>query len=217
MKRINKITLSLAVVMSSMLYTGCNNVGVSDNKVAKPTISSEQLSYRNNSLESSKAVPKSEYSKAYAGSSTKIARAFQDAPPMIPHDTEGMLPIQQNNNQCVGCHMPEVASSMGATAIPISHLTDFRPHTTIAKDGSVMKNGRKIVNTSSEDLKNVSIKKTDGSLYQGRFNCTQCHAPQSNAKLITPNNFEADFTSKDGAYKSSWDDTKFMEDIDTRK
>jgi cytochrome c-type protein NapB len=113
--------------------------------------------------------------------------------------------------------MPEVAKSMGATAIPISHLTDFRPHTTIAKDGSVLKEGHKIVNSSDEKQKNVSIKKMDGKLYQGRFNCSQCHAPQSNAKLITPNNFEADFTSKDGAFKSSWDDTKFMEDIDTTK
>jgi len=217
MKKINKITLSLAVVMASMLYTGCNNLGVSDSKVAKPTITSEQLSYRNTKLSANPGTPKSEFSKDYAGSSKKIARAFQDAPPMIPHDTEGMVPIKKDNNQCVGCHMPEVASSMGATAIPISHLTDFRPHTTIAKDGSIFKNGHKIKNSSSEKQKNVSIKKTGGSLYQGRFNCTQCHASQSNAKLITPNNFEADFTSKDGAFKSSWDDKKFMEDIDTTK
>jgi len=213
MKRINKITLSLAVVMSSMLFASTAD----SKKVVKPTISSEQLSYRNVALEEPATTPKSEYSKAYAGSSKKIARAFQDAPPMIPHDTEGMLPITKDNNQCVGCHMPEVAKSMGATAIPVSHLTDFRPHTTIAKDGSIIKNGHKIVNSSSEKLKNVSIKKTGGKLYQGRFNCSQCHAPQSNAKLITPNNFKADFTSKDGAFKSSWDDNKFMEDIDTTK
>ena len=214
MKKISKITLSLAVVMSSILFASTTTT---DNKVVKPTISAEQLSYRNVALEVPASTPKSEYSKDYAGSSKKIPRAFQDAPPMIPHDTEGMLPITKDNNQCVGCHMPEVAKSMGATAIPISHLTNFRPHTTIAKDGSVLKNGHKIKNSSDENLKNVSIKKTGGELYQGRFNCSQCHAPQSNAKLITPNNFKADFTSKDGAFKSSWDDNKFMEDIDTTK
>jgi len=215
MKKLTKITLSLAVVMSSMLFASTTDTA--KQKVAKGTITSEQLSYRNTNLSETHGTPKSEYSKAYAGSSKKIARAFQDAPPMIPHDTEGMLPITQNNNQCVGCHMPEVAKSMGATAIPISHLTDFRPHTSIAKDGSVLKEGHKIVNSSDEKQKNVSIKKMDGKLYHGRFNCSQCHAPQSNAKLITPNNFKADFTSKDGAFKSSWDDTKFMEDIDTTK
>jgi cytochrome c-type protein NapB len=217
MKRINKITLSLAVVMSSMLYSGCNNVGVSDNKVVKPTITSEQLSYRNTALNETHGTPKSEFSKDGAGSSKKIARAFQDAPPMIPHDTTGMLPIQKDNNQCITCHVDSAPYDKTIPAVPISHMTDFRPHTAIANDGSVLKNGHKIKNSSSEELKNVSIKKTGGTLYQGRFNCSQCHAPQSNAKLITPNNFEADFTSKDGAYKSSWDDTKFMEDIDTRK
>jgi cytochrome c-type protein NapB len=147
----------------------------------------------------------------------KIKRAFQDAPPMIPHDTDGMLPVTTNNNQCVGCHMPEVAPSMKATPIPISHLTNFRPNTTIAKDGSVLKNGHKITNSSSEKLENVSIKKTGGKLYQGRFNCLQCHAPQSNAKLLKQNNFKADFSSKDGEFKSSWDDKKFMKDIDIDK
>jgi len=216
MKKLTKITLSLAVVMSSMLFA--STADTAKQKVAKGTITSEQLSYRNTNLNIAPGTPKSEFSKAYAGSSKKIARAFQDAPPMIPHDTEGMLPIKKDNNQCVGCHMPEVAKSMGATPIPVSHMTDFRPHTSIAKDGSVLKEGHHIKNTSSEKLKNVSIKKMkDGKLYQGRFNCSQCHAPQSNAKLITPNNFEADFTSKDGAFKSSWDDNKFMEDIDTTK
>ena len=34
---------------------------------------------------------------------------------MIPHDTEGMLPITIDNNQCTSCHDPMVAESMGAT------------------------------------------------------------------------------------------------------
>jgi cytochrome c-type protein NapB len=97
-------------------------------------------------------------------------------------------------------------------------MTNFRPMTKITKDGEIKKNGRVIANSSSEKFANVSIKSTGGKLYQGRFNCSQCHAPQAqNVKLVTENKFQPEYTAKDGAFKSSWDDTKFMEDIDTTK
>ncbi len=45
-----------------------------------------------------------QYRTAPAGTSTKFARAYENAPPMIPHDIEGMLPITIDNNQCATCH-----------------------------------------------------------------------------------------------------------------
>ena len=48
----------------------------------------------------------------------KIDRAYQNAPPMIPHDVEGMLNITRDNNACIGCHDAAVAESMGTTPIP---------------------------------------------------------------------------------------------------
>ena len=125
---------------------------------------------------------------------------------MIPHDVEGMLPITISDNQCSGCHMPEVASSMGATAIPSSHFTNFRPKS-VAQSGN---------NTSSANLSDISIK-AESKLVGARYNCSQCHAPQSGDALAVENTFEADFTSADGASKSSWSGTKLMEGIDTTK
>ena len=76
-----------------------------------------------------------QYNTAAPGTSQRIARAFQDAPPMIPHSVEGLLPIKTGNNQCLGCHMPEVAPSVKAVAIPKSHFTNFRPkHKLVGQD-----------------------------------------------------------------------------------
>ena len=137
---------------------------------------------------------KTDYSRPAPGQSTRFERAYVNAPPMIPHSVEGLLPIKQNNNQCIGCHMPESAKAMGATPIPTSHFTNYRP-TTVYKDGELVKEG-KIVGMNGElgnvsDIKIAKVKKLD-HLYQGRFNCSQCHAPQSKTDTDVGNTFESD-------------------------
>ena len=208
MKTISKITIGL--IAATLLFVGCNESATpaGSNGVGK-TVSEESLGLRKTDLYSEKADTfgdEAKYNKNVAGSGHKIKRAFQDAPPMIPHDTEGMLPIKINDNQCVGCHAPEVASSMGALPYPASHTTNFRP-TSYAIKG---------LNTSDGTLKNISIKE-EHKLVGARFNCTLCHATQSGDALAVENTFEADFTSADGASKSSWSGTKLMEGIDTTK
>jgi len=215
MKVISKIALGF--VAATLLLVGCNNDAAPAKKeVVKPTINEESLSLRKTTLFNEDLKPHgTKYSETYTGSGHKYERAFQDAPPMIPHDVTGLIPIKIGDNQCLGCHMPEVASAMGATPIPPSHFTDFRPVTTIAPDGAIEKDGRVIKNTSSETLANVSIKPTHGKLYGGRYNCTQCHAPQDTGALAVPNNFEPDFTDANGSSKSTWEGTKLMEGINT--
>jgi len=139
---------------------------------------------------------KTDYSRPAPGQSTRFERAYVNAPPMIPHSVEGLLPIKQNNNQCLGCHMPEAAKAMGATPIPTSHFTNYRP-TTVLKDGELVKEGKKVGIQSGDALGNVSdiklakVKKLD-HLYQGRFNCSQCHAPQSKTDTVVGNTFQSD-------------------------
>ena len=137
------------------------------------------------------------YSKAAPGTSQRIERAFQDAPPMIPHDVEGMLPIKTGNNQCVSCHMPEAAKASGAVPLPKSHFTDFRPKHNY--------DGKMFTQAVDSHKNEVAIKELD-KLSMSRFNCTQCHAPQSTAKLIVSSTFEGGFTSEDGKSGSSWSD-----------
>ena len=216
MKTMSK--LMLALVTFSVLFTGCNDAPTAkQNEVVKPTTSEESLGLRKTNLyaEDGTSAAKTEYRAAAPGSSTKLKRAFQDAPPMIPHSVEGLLPIKIDSNQCLGCHMPAMAKMVNSTPIPKSHFTNFRP-TTYVIDDQVVKSGVVINNTSSESLNHVSIIK-QGTLVGARFNCTQCHAPQSQGNLAVENNFEADYTSKDGATRSSWKGTKLLEGIDTSK
>jgi cytochrome c-type protein NapB len=237
MKTIYKIILSLLVV--GFVFAGCDKkqqpaeaeapvetnttstteTAVPEEPTAVGTVSEASLGLRKTDLysEQDTSGDATTYGKEAAGASKTIDRAFQDAPPMIPHDVEGMLPIKIGSNMCMDCHMPEVAEAVKATPVPQSHLTDFRPKTGIAKDGRITKNGKAVDNTSSQNMKYVTAKKHKTKLTGARYNCSQCHAPQSKGGNVPENNFKADFQSEDGASRSSLSNEKLMEGIDTLK
>jgi len=217
MKLLSKITVGLFT--AALIFVGCgNDAKPTTQESVKPTISEESLGLRKTNLYVEGDETKghqANYSTAPATTSSKIKRAFQDAPPMIPHDVEGMLPITINDNQCTGCHMPELAESMGATPLPSSHFTDFRPVTSMTNDGRMTKDGKVLKNTTSETREDISIKSTGEQLAGARFNCSACHAPQSGDDLAVQNTFEPDYTNPDGTSASSWSGTKLMEGLDT--
>jgi len=211
MKMMSKIGFGLAT--ATLLFVGCGETpSATSAQKATPqantkdykgiqVITESSLGYRKSNLYSEgkkTEVPVVQYSKAAPGTSRKIQRAFQDAPPMIPHDTEGMLIITKDNNQCLECHKPEIAEMVGATPIPKSHFLNMRPVNKIV-DGKLVK--------GVDNLQNqVSIKKIT-KVYEGRFNCVQCHAPQAtNVKLVTENKFKSEYLSDDGAFRSHWDE-----------
>ncbi|MFA6197234.1 MAG: nitrate reductase cytochrome c-type subunit [Sulfurimonas sp.] len=205
MRIISKITIGLAA--ATLLIVGCS----------PKTVSEESLGLRKTALYAESNAThgdETKYGTGAAGSGYKIQRAFQDAPPMIPHDIEGMTPITIDNNQCVSCHMPEVAVSVGATSVPPSHLTTFRPAVALTKDGKLMNNGEVVDPAASSKANAISIKSNGDKLSGTRFNCTQCHAPQSEG-LAVENNFKPVYTSKDGANKSSWNGAKMTEGLNT--
>ncbi len=210
MKTISKITIGLTTAL--LLFSGCgsdNAAPAAEAKVA-PTITEASLGLRKTDLytENSTIAIKTEYRDSTAGSSAKIKRAFQDAPPMIPHDTTGMLPIKIGANQCTGCHMPDVAAAVGATPIPVSHFTNFRP-----KGGFTDGKFHQGVNNYKNE---VAIKKTN-HLQGARFNCSQCHAPQSEGNPAVENTFEPEYIKKNGASRSSWNSSEWTQSLDTVK
>lgn len=179
--------LTLGIIASTILLavsTFASNTAVKE----------ESLGLRKASVYSEEKVTgdKTQYGTAAAGSSKRFDRAFENAPPMIPHDVEGMLPITINNNQCVMCHDPAVAASMGAIPFPKSHLTSFRPETKLTEDGTMLQEGKHLDNTI--DIK--VVEKPLETLAGARFNCSQCHAPQSEGANTPKNNFKADFRAK---------------------
>ncbi len=185
------ITILSLIAAASMVY-------------AAGTISEESLGLRKTDLYSESNVKPDEgkFAAKAPGSSKRFERSYENAPPMIPHSVEGLLPITKNNNACLGCHMPNVAKSMGATPIPPSHFANFRPKTKLDASGKIIKEGKTITNTS--DVK-VVVHKQD-KLYQGRFNCSQCHAPQADIPPAVANNFQPEFRSADAKHKSNFID-----------
>ena len=114
------------------------------------------------------------WTKPAAGEAQRYERSFENAPPMIPHDLEGLIPITADNNMCVSCHMPEVAKDVGATPIPKSHLYSIR---------------------NKKDL--------DGKLSDDRFNCTTCHVPQANVEAKFKNNFKPEYRDANSSQHSN--------------
>ena len=162
----------------------------------KKVVDETVLGLRKTSLFKEDVKPNdSKFDRPAPGAAPKFERAYVNAPPMIPHSVEGLLPITKDNNQCLGCHMPDVAKGVGATPIPPSHFTDYRP-TTVLKDGELVKEGKKVGIQKGDmgnvgDIKLAKAKKLN-HLYQGRFNCSQCHAPQANVETAVGNTFKPD-------------------------
>ena len=200
-----------AVAAAGGTYIDLNEGASNDLRIAsedlgnRNSVSEEALGLRKTDLYSENTTEgtKADYNRPAPGASTKFERAFKDAPPMIPHSVEGLLPITKMNNQCLGCHMPEVAPSVGSTPIPPTHFTNYRPSTTmkgdlVVKEGQVL--GSMMPNTS--DVVIADAHQSD-TLYQGRFNCTQCHAPQSKMETTVANTFRPDYGDDEAKAHSS--------------
>ena len=183
--------ITLGILTSSMLLLAANTT----------TVKEESLGLRKASVynEDKIAGDKTQYGSDAPGTSKKINRAYENAPPMIPHDVEGFLPITKDNNQCITCHEPAVAESMGATPVPKTHFTSFRPETKMTEDGTLLQEGKHVDNIG--DIKSVA--KPLETLSNARFNCSACHVPQSTATEAPKNTFKPEFRSKDANSKSN--------------
>ena len=196
--KLGKLTLAITLA-ASILFAANTTKVIDDDSIGLRKV---------DLLSEDKTTPdETKYGTSQPMSGYKIERAYQNAPPMIPHDVEGMLDITPNNNMCIGCHDVAVAESMTATPIPKSHYIDFRPQHKLEGD---------TFTKTTDDMKNeVSIKPIE-TISHSRFNCTACHAPQSTGGLAVENTFKANFTRKDGSSKSTWNEV-LTDDLDTLK
>ena len=196
--KLGKLTLAVSLAVSVLMAANTKNV-IDDDSIGLRKV--ELLS------EDKAAPAEAKYGTSAPTSGYKIERAYQNAPPMIPHDVEGLLEITPDNNACIGCHEAAVAPSMNATPIPKSHYINFRPKDKLEGDNFIK---------GADNMKNeVSIKPID-TISSARFNCTACHAPQSTGELAVENTFKPTYTRKDGKEKSTWDQV-LTDDLDTLK
>lgn len=164
-------TLQILMLGSLIVLAGCSKEESKENKQVK-----EDIVLQDKIIESKITPDSFSYSQEGPGGSQRFDRSYENAPPLVPHSLEGLLPITKDNNACVGCHMPDIAGDMGATPIPKSHFYNLR---------------------DNKDLKDT--------LSNARFNCTQCHVPQSDAKdLFKGNSFTPSFRSEDFKHHSDY-------------
>ncbi len=140
-------------------------------------LTDDELSYRNEPLLDDSGTPAVIFDSPDPGDSQMENRAFENSPPVIPHNTDDLLPITMDENSCIECHLPEAAADVGATSVPASHLFDIR------RD-----------------------KQLD-SLNPANYNCTQCHAAQANTGELVGNTFEPYYRAKERKEKSNLLDT----------
>lgn len=133
---------------------------------------------------------KADYISAQAGNSDKIYRSFENAPPLIPHTTQGFFPIKRENNICMSCHMPDKAETSGAVPLPETHFTNLRPK-------MVEVNG--ILTFKQDSIVSIHKLNEPSNAY---FNCSQCHVPQTTVTVNINNLFTPEFREEFGLEKS---------------
>lgn len=186
----NKMLLSIVLV--GLVLNG----GYANSK----TYSEEELGVRKSDLyeERIELKDKLEYPDIAPGESKLIERSFENAPPLISHSVEGLLPITKDYNSCLGCHAPEIASMIDSISVPKSHLLSYRPVVKMKGD-KVIRDGKAYANSS--DLLTVSHERAGVS--SDRYNCSQCHVAQTDNAPLVKNNFSPEFRGEDGAAKSN--------------
>lgn len=105
------------------------------------------------------------YSDAKPGRNEWLPRAWEGAPPQIPHRVEMYLPIVAAENQCLDCH-------------------DAPKH--IGKPKNMDRSKK---NKSPMSRSHYAGNNPEGDVSGARFNCTQCHVPQSNAAPLVESTF----------------------------
>ncbi len=172
----------ITVLFSALIFAGCG--GDKEEPAEKIPKSENGTAFRNGDLftEDIDLGDKAVVEAGAPGSNESLEKSFTDAPPMIPHKTDGFVPITAKSNMCITCHMPDKAVAVGATAIPATHFTNYRPE--IKEAGGKVK----LYDDNNESNSTVA-KDLGGKLSSARYNCNQCHATQTNAKLVVKNNF----------------------------
>lgn len=146
------------LVALGIAMSGCGPAGP-DSHTGAGEVQDVQFGLSRAPLASAPIGARYAYAGKDAGENARLPRAFTGAPPMIPHSTEGLLPITLESNTCVQCHGTPGPPRDDPPPAPPSHFVDRR------------------------GAPAVSRKEVAGA----RWLCTSCHLPQTHAPLLVGN------------------------------
>lgn len=127
----------------------------------QPAILDRELGLRKTTLTDDRVPPRVVFTAAAPGDNKRLPRAYEGAPPLIPHSLDGLVPITSSDNTCLLCHQTGSTDPADPPQVPRSHLTDFRNAPGVVR----------------------------GTVAGARWNCTACHVMQSDAPLLVANTF----------------------------
>ncbi len=166
-----KLLASFATVL--FVLAGCAGGPVPVADAPPVPVADDDLSYRNEPLLTEIGTPAYAFDAPDPGDSELGERAFENSPPVIPHNVDGLLPITGDENACADCHLPEAAADVGATPMPASHLYDLRRDTEL------------------------------NELAGANYNCMLCHAPQANTGELVENTFSPYYRAREQKERSN--------------
>jgi len=145
-----------ALILTCALLTLSLQVGA-----AGKGLTEEQMGLSKTSVNVDPDPATFEYRQADPSTSGVLPRAFSGAPPQVPHNLDGLIPITRDSNICVSCHQqPDKVGKKKVkgepTPLPATHYTDVK----------------------------------NNALHMVRYNCTQCHTPQANVSPLVGNTFK---------------------------
>lgn len=168
-----------------LLIAGFILISCGEAKVNSPeSIDENELGIINASVlsENTNLDGKVSYSDKAPGTSERFERSFENAPPLIPHNTEGFFPITADKNICLSCHMPALAAAVKSIPLPETHFTSLRIQEHKVDGEYVVDDGSTMVKT-----------KTPDQLSAAYYSCNQCHVPQANVTVNIENLFTPEF------------------------
>lgn len=142
-------------LMCALLTLGLNAAA------ADKGLTEEQMGLSRTSVTADPDPATFEYRQADPYSGGVLPRAYNGAPPQVPHSLDGLVPITRDTNACVSCHQQPAQVGKKKvkgepTALPATHYADVR----------------------------------NNALNMKRYNCTQCHTPQADVSNLVGNTFK---------------------------
>ena len=167
------VKLLASFVTLFVVLAGCAGGPAPVAEAPPAPVTDDDLSYRNEPLLTEIGTPAYAFDAPDPGDSELGERAFENSPPVIPHNVDGLLPITGDENACADCHLPEAAADVGATPMPASHLYDLRRDTEL------------------------------NELAGANYNCMLCHAPQANTGELVENTFSPYYRAREQKERSN--------------
>lgn len=151
----------LPVMLLAAAVAMAFRIGMQDGTVDQAPIADLDFGLRKTALTDDRVPPRVVFTEATPGGNARLPRAYDGAPPLIPHSLDGFVPIALSENTCLLCHQTGSTDPADPPQVPRSHLTDFRRAPDVVRE----------------------------TLAGARWNCTACHVVQSDAPVLVENRF----------------------------